>query len=63
MYANIYDKIEKVRGQIESVSYKMIEAEGDEYDELAEKLETLESKLEDLEAMVDGSDMMVDRDD
>ena len=46
MYADIHARIEKIRGQIESVSYRMIEAEGEDYDKLSDKLERLEDKLE-----------------
>lgn len=54
MYADIDVRIEKIRGQIESVSYKMVEAEGEEYEKLSDKLERLENKLEEL--------LMIDQD-
>lgn len=55
MYDNVEAKIEKLRGQIETIAVKMIEAESEEYTRLAEKLERLEDKLERLE--LQASDM------
>lgn len=55
MYDQIEERIAKIRGQIEDISVRMIEAEGDEYVKLEAKLERLEDKLERLE--IQASDM------
>ena len=49
MYDEIDERIAKIRGQIEDVSYRMVEAEGEEYAKLESKLERLEDKLERLQ--------------
>jgi len=53
MYENVHKELKKVRRQIESTSYKMIEAEGKEYHKLMDKLERLETKLEQLQTFAD----------
>lgn len=60
MYADIDAKTAKIRRQIEEVSYSMIEAEGEEYDLLSEKLEELEAKLEELSIISNDMELLHD---
>lgn len=46
MYSDISSRIKKIRGQIEDVSYRMIEADESEYEDLESELEQLEEELE-----------------
>lgn len=62
MYVDIEFKIEKIRGQIERVSYKMIEAEGEDYDKLSDKLERLENRLEELTLVANDMELLVNYD-
>jgi len=48
MLANIDSEKKKICGQIEEISYRMIEAEGKEYRKLEKELEDLEFLLSQL---------------
>lgn len=57
MHTSLTPEIKKIRGQIDDVSYRMIEAEGKEFHKLSKELDKLENKLFKLdpnEALKDG---------
>lgn len=49
MFANTSSEIQKICGQIDNISYRMIEAEGDYLAKLRRKLDKLERKLSKLD--------------
>ncbi len=58
MYADIDTRIEKINRQIERVSVRMIEAEGDKYLELETKLERLQDKLAEYTMLADDMELI-----
>lgn len=58
MHADIHNRIARVQAQIEDLNYRMIEAEGDELEDLELKLEQLENKLDSLNMMQDAMEMV-----
>lgn len=63
MHSDINAKIAKIRRQIEEISYTMVEAEGEEYEILSEKLEKLEAELEELDIINSDMELLYDYDD
>lgn len=63
MHSDINAKIAKIRRQIEEISYTMVEAEGEEYEILSEKLEKLEAELEELNIINSDMELLYDYDD
>lgn len=63
MYSDINFRLEKINRQIADLSYMLIEAEGDEYEKLSDRLEKLESEKEELLILSNDMELLQDYED